>query len=464
MRICAIFSAKIAAFLWCACAAGILAAQEVPTAPVDEGSSKPVTLFDHSQSSRYWISGQMNFIFQAHPDFSAKYSGENSFRSNAEHADSRVLTLFTGAELTKTTELIFDLESSGGRGVSDALGLAGFTNLDVVRNPELGSRPYIARIMLRQVIPLSHEWKDSSLTPFSLATTLPVRRLELRAGRFSIPDFLDLNSVGSDSHLQFMNWTIDNNGAYDYAADTRGYTYGVLLAYEDRSWSVRFAEALMPKVANGIDLDWDLRRARAENLELEVRPRLLPKRASAFRLLTYVNHANMGSYEEAVQASHSGQGLRPVIEDHRREGRVKYGFGLNVEQELTSALRMYGRWGWNEGKNESFAYTEVNETFQVGADHSGERWRRPQDKVGVAFVSNGISSAHQQYLRSGGLGFLLGDGDLDYGRESIVESYYTWHAWRGFFGGPDFQYITNPGYNRARGPIPVFGLRLHIDL
>jgi len=131
---------------------------------------------------------------------------------------------------------------------------------------------------------------------------------------------------------------------------------------------------------------------------------------------------------------------------------------------LTSESRIFARWGWNEGKNESFAYTEVNETFQIGADHKGARWHRPQDKVGLAFVSNGISAAHQQYLRLGGLGFLLGDGNLNYGRESILESYYTWHAWRGIFGGPDFQFISNPGYNRDRGPVAVFGLRLHVDL
>lgn len=424
----------------------------------------PVTIFPHSPDSRYWLSGQMNFIFQAHPGFPSAYSGPNSLDPNGERATSRVLTLFTGYQLTDTTELFFDVESAGGRGVSDALGLAGFTNLDVVRNPDLGSKPYIARLMLRRIIPLSHEMRDSERTPFSLAKKLPVRRIEIRVGKFGLPDFLDQNSIGSDSHLQFMNWTVDNNGAYDYAADTRGYTYGALFAFEGKQWSTRFVEALMPKVANGIDLDWDLRRARAENVEIEYRLELIKSRASAIRFLTYVNHANMGSYSEAVRAFLAGQDARPTIEAHRQQGRIKYGFGLNAEQELTSAMRVFARWGWDEGENESFAYTEVNETLQAGADHNGARWSRPQDKLGVAFVSNGISAAHQQYLRLGGLGFLLGDGNLDYNRENILESYYTYHAWRGVFGGPDAQYIIHPGYNRARGPVVVFGLRLHVDL
>ena len=439
-----------------------LAAQAGPTPQAE--TPPALTVFDHSQTSRFWISGQVNFIFQAHPDFNALYSGENSLKANGEHAVSQVWTLYTGVELTKSTEFLFDVESSGGRGISDALGLAGFTNLDVVRNPDLGPKPYIARIMMRQVIALSHDEKESERGLFSLATKLPARRIELRAGKFSIPDFLDLNSAGTDSHLQFMNWTVDNNGGYDYAADTRGYTYGAIADYEDKKWGLRFAEALMPKVANGIELDWNLRRAHAENFEFELRPEIIAKRSTVVRVLSYLNHANMGSYQEAVAAFKAGVDARPDIEAHRQQGRLKYGFGVNAEQELTDQWRLFGRWGWDEGNNESFAYTEVNETVELGADLKGKRWRRAEDKVGIVFVSNGISAAHQEYLRLGGRGFLLGDGNLNYGRESIVESYYTARIWRGVFVGPDFQFIANPGYNRDRGPAAVLGLRLHIDL
>ncbi len=339
------------------CCSSVLA-QSAKTSNVSEAPSDEdeiPTIVNHSPTSRFWVSGQINTILQWHPDFRAEYSGSNSLRARGENAISRVLTLYTGLQLTKSTEILFDLESAGGRGISDAFGLAGFTDLDVVRNPTLGSKPYLARLMLHQIIPLSQEQIEARRGPLSMATALPARRLELRIGKLGMADFFDVNSMGSDSHLQFLNWTVDNNGAYDYAADTRGYTYGVILEYQNRDWGIRFGEALMPKVANGINLDWNLRRARAENLEVEFRRDFLPTRAGVLRLLTYVNHANMGSYREAIDAFRQGREPLPNIEAHRRQGRIKYGFGVNAEQEITRVLGVFGRWGWNEGHHESFA-------------------------------------------------------------------------------------------------------------
>ena len=438
-------------------------AQTTPAPAEDPAPNETPMLFPHSESSRFWISGQANFVFQAHPDFPAAYSGPNSLRRTGEHATSRLLTLYTGIELTHTTEFLFDPESTGGRGISDALGLAGFTNLDVVRNPELGSKPYIGRLMVRQIIPLSDQTVSATRNPLALFTKLPARRLELRAGKFSLADFFDMNSVGTDSHLQFLNWTADNNGGYDYAADTRGYTYAAMIEYDDRSWSVRFAEALMPKVANGLALDWDLRRARSENIEFERRGNFLPHRAGVVRVLSYINHGDMGSYREAIQAFRTRADPVPDVTAHRRQGRIKYGFGGNFEQALTGWLTAFGRWGWNEGANESFAYTEVNDAIEFGAGFKGNLWKRKLDRAGVAVISNGISSDHRLYLALGGSGFLLGDGALSYGREFIVESYYTAHLWRGLFASFDLQHINNPGYNRARGPVIVPGLRLHLE-
>ena len=241
----------------------------------DEQNSEikpPVTIFPHSDTSRFWVSGQMNGIFQAQPPFSAKYSGPNSLHNYGESATSRVLTLYTGWQITPSDELLFDMEEAGGHGISDGLGLAGFTNLDVVRNPSLSKAPYMARVMYHHIFALSSEHVAAERNPLSLFTQLPARRLEFRIGKFSLADFFDLNSVASDSHLQFMNWTVDNNGTYDYAANTRGYTYGAILDYEERNWGVRFGEMMMPKVANGEQLDADMARARAENMEFELAP------------------------------------------------------------------------------------------------------------------------------------------------------------------------------------------------
>ena len=432
------------------------------TAPVPAVTDE-TTLIPHPSASRFWLGGQINTILQWHSSFPARASGPNSLRAPGENATSRVLSLYTGWQLTNSTEIFCDLESAGGRGLSDALGLAGFTNLDVVRNPTLGSKPYLARLMVRQIIPLSSETIETRRNQFALATSLPARRIEVRAGKLSTVDFFDVNSVGSDSHLQFMNWTVNNNGGYDYAADTRGYTWGVIAEYQAPEWGVRFGEMLMPKVANGLKLDWNLRRARAENIEVEMRRDFLPQRAGVLRLLAYVNHANLGSYREAIDAFQAGHEPRPEIEAHRRQGRIKYGFGLNFEQFVTGQIRLFGRFGWNEGRSESFAYTEVNQSVAFGADVMGERWRRTLDKAGVAVVSNAISGDHRRYLALGGLGFLLGDGALDYGREQILEGYYNLHLWRGVFAAFDLQRIASPGYNRARGPVVVPGLRLHLE-
>src|SRR5580692_10006145 len=277
-----------------------------------------VTMIPHAEWDRWWLSGQANFISQWHPAFHSPYQGKNSLSPEAQDATSRVLTLFTGLRLTSTSELICDVQETGGNGLGQALGVAGFTNLDVVRNPSLSKAPYIARLMWHQIIPLSHETGPSDRTPFSLFSLLPERRIEIRFGKLSMADFLDLNSYGTDSNFQFMNWTADNNGAYDYAADTRGFTFAAMAEYHhNRHVIVRFAEALMPKVANGIHLDADLSRARAENVELELRGSLLRRQQDGIlRLLTFVNHANMGSYSTAIDNFLGGLTPTPDITAH----------------------------------------------------------------------------------------------------------------------------------------------------
>jgi hypothetical protein len=412
---------------------------------------------------RVWISGQANFITQGHPTFDSPYSGPNSLSADGQDATSRVITLYTGFRLTSTTDFFLDLEETGGNGIGDALGVAGFPNLDVVRNPTLSKAPYIARVFLHEMIPLSTETTEAEVGPLQLAGTVPVRRLDIRLGKMSTVDWFDVNAIGSDSHLQFMNWAIDNSGAYDYAADTRGYTYGLVLEYNDRTWAFRYGEMLMPKVANGTHLDADIFRARAENYELELRRAVLPKRLTILRPLAFVNHADIGSYREAIDEYLSGKVTVPDITATRQQGRIKYGFGMNLEQELTHTLRAYGRFGWNDGRTESFAYTEVDQTESGGMDLRGDRWHRAQDKVGAAFVSDAISGDHREYLALGGLGFLLGDGRLNYGRENIIESYYTAHLWHGVNASIDAQEVWNPGYNRDRGPVFVSSFRLHLE-
>jgi len=432
--------------------------------PPDESTE---TMFPHFKDSRFWLSGQANFIFQTHPPFHADYSGPNSLSRNYEKATSRVLTLYTGVRLNNSTELLVDIEEAGGQALSLGLGLAGNTDLDIVRNPLLSKAPYLGRAMIHKVFALSKDKVESQRSYLSLFEELPRRRLEIRFGKFSMPDFFDINSVGSDTHFQFINWTTDNNGAWDYAADTRGYTVGVTADYEDRNWGFRFGEGLMPTVANGINLVYRPWQVHAENFEYELRHGVIPRKAGVVRMLAYTNYANMGIYRDAVAAfeGHSAPTPEavPEITNHPWHITRKYGFGINLEQNLTRNLTAFARFGWNNGKTESFAYTEVDQTFVEGVGANGTWWHRKQDRAGIAFISNAIKKDHQTYLADGGLGFLLGDGGLNYGRENIVETYYTAHVWRGIYVGPSLQHINNPGYNRDRGPVLVPSFRLHVE-
>ena len=429
-------------------------------------SADPDHLVRHDLAGdRFYFGGQENVVLQMHPGFRSPYEGEHSLGARRDAAVFSIGTLYFAARPLPYTEIMVAPEMAAGSGLSDAVGMAGFSDVDVVRTPDLGSDPYVGRLVLHQTIPLSDEEVDNpALGPLSTRARVPAHRLELHFGKMSIVDFFDLNAIGSDSHFQFLNWTTVNDGAYDYAADTRGYTYAAVLEYQGPLFAARVGEALMPKLANGVDLDYHLTRAHAENVELEVHGRTFGERSGAARLLGWMNHANMGSYRLSRERFEDGLDARPDITASRRPGRVKVGAGLNVEQEVTASVRAFARLGWNDDREESFAYTEVGDTLQAGLDVRGDLWGRERDKLGLTFTSNGLGVEHRRYLARGGLGFILGDGALAYGREDIAEAYYTVRLGYGVSLGPDIQWIENPGYNRDRGPVVVFSLRFHLEL
>lgn len=440
-----------------------------PGSAPDQGAP---TIFNHSDTSRYVLGGQANIVFQAHAPFHSPYSGPNSLLDRGEYKTSMIGTIYGGFELNKNarfaTDGILDVESAGGRGISEALGLAGFTNLDVVRNPNLGSAPYLARYEIHQVIGLSDKLVESGRTAFSLQPALPDVRLEFWVGRMSLPDLLDLNSIGTDSHLQFLNWAIDNNGAWDYAANTRGYTDAVVGEFTDHDFTARYAIAAMPTVANGIDLSYDFKKASGQNVELELRggPGTAHNyfgRQGAVRVLGFVNHANMGIYREQNQLYGKGLTATPDITAHPFQSTMKYGVGANFEQEVSNNARVYAQVGWNDGATESYAYTEIDQTIAVGGDYTMRKFHRLDDKIGITFVTNAIKRDHQWYLAHGGQGFLLGDGKLNYAREDIVEAYYNYHVWKGLYYALDEQFVAHPGYNQDRGPVMVESVRMHVD-
>ena len=417
-------------------------------------------MFPHPADSRWWLSGQVNLIGQGHGRFDSPYQGANSFRPNPEQALSRLWTVYTGVKLPGHVELLVDVESAGGRGLSDALGLAGFTNLDVVRNPTLGAKPYLARLMVHATFALSDEATDAIPNPLALASRVPIRRIEVRVGKLGMADFFDVNVAGSDSHLQFTNWTIDNNGAYDYAADTRGYTVAAMVEYDAPQWSLRFAEALMPAVANGIDLDWNVARSRAENLELEWHP----DPALSLKLLGYANHANMGSYDEAIQGFLSGRDSVPDVVTYREPGRVKTGVGANVEytrQERSSAcLRGPAGTKGTTSRLPILKRTTRSRLAAISSERSGAD--RAIGSVSPSCQAD-CRTAIASISPSVGWDFCSATALCATAARTSSKRITPRTSSDGISASLGAQYIDHPGYNRDRGPVGIGMLRLHVD-
>jgi high affinity Mn2+ porin len=404
------------------------------------------------------LGAQFTLIGQYLAPFAAPYSGPNSLTPNGDHEATHTYGVYFGSRLPAHFEAYLDLEMARGAAVGRAVGLAGITNGDVIRqgSVDLGQGPYIARAFLRYLIPLSPETDTASRAMDQLPVPEPTTRLELKVGKLAATDDFDQNRYANSTRLQFCDWGLFNNSAWDYAADTRGYSYGVLVGWVHPRWTLKLGSYLMPTFANGNTLDWDIRRAHGDNLELTLAP---GGAAPVIRLLAYENHARMGNYAEAL-----ARGRPPNIVADDQPGRRKYGFGLNVEQPLADSgeTGAFLRAGWNDGRTEDFAFTEVDRHVSAGLQVSGTRWRRAEDRLALAVVAHGISVDHQAYLAAGGTGFLLGDGRLTYGQERILEGYYWWQVRRHAALSVGGQVIEHPGYNRDRGPAFVGTLRFNL--
>jgi high affinity Mn2+ porin len=409
---------------------------------------------------------QYTFVLQNQSSLHSPYAGPLSLKPGGDTQPTHTFGFYSGWALAPWAQLYFDTEKFMGSGVSSATGLGGLTNGDVVREGanNIPKRFYIARAYLRFMLPLGAQLTSVAAAQDQIAGTEAATRLELKVGWLAVNDDFDKNRYAASTRNEFMNWSLWDNTAWDYAADTRGYTAGFMLAYVSTAWSLKYGMYRMPVRANGQELESSLARAQGDNLELTLAP---GGAGTVLRLLAYRNVARMGIYAQALAIA-SAQGGTPDIVADDREGRKKYGFGVNVEQPLADAgaTGLFARLGWNDGRTESFAFTEVDRLVSVGGQLSGVRWRRADDIAGVAVAVEGLSGPHRDYLAAGGLGFLLGDGHLDYAHEQIFEAYYRlqlpWE-WLHVQLSPDYQFIRNPGFNAARGPVSFWGLRVHVE-
>lgn len=426
----------------CVVLAPALAAADEP--PVEESASL------HFQST---------VATQAHPAFAARYSGQNSMSPRAEAATSVVTDLFGGARLWKGGEFYFQPELAGGRGLSSTLGVAAFPSGEVYRVGDPAPVAVVARAFFRQVIGLGGPHQRVEPGQNQLGDTRDRDRLTLAVGKMATTDFVDNDPLANDPHTQFSSWGIWASAAYDYPADTRGYTWGLAGDLSMHWWSVRAGIFLEPQVSNGMAMEWRIDKARGLAAEYEGRY-ALGDHAGAARVLAFLNDAHMGSYQEALSTSSFGMDVTKT----RAFGRTKYGFAASVNQDLGGGLGAFARASWDDGANETWAFTEIDRSLAAGVVQSGSRWGRSQDEAGAAAVASGLSAVHREYLAAGGYGFLIGDGALNYGLEILGEVYYRTALTREISLVLHYQPVLNPAFNRDRGPIQIFTVLVHVEL
>jgi hypothetical protein len=433
----------------------------------DESTAAPL-LGSPSADTRWpWLIGEeYTFVVQNQSTLHSPYQGPLSLNPHGDTQPTDTIGFYGGWAMMDWAQFYLDTEKFMGAGVSDATGLGGLTNGDVVREGanSLPKRFYIARVYLRFMLPLGPQLSKFDAAQDQIAGTEATTRLEFKVGRLGVNDDFDKNRYAANARTEFLNWSLWDNTAWDYAADTRGYTDGFVIGYISPAWSLKFGEYLMPQHANGQPLEESFRRAHGDNLELTLSPGTA---GTVLRLLAYENTARMGIYEEAL-ASAAARGTIPNIAADDQEGRKKFGFGLNGEQALADHgdSGIFARLGWNDGRTESFAFTEVDRLASAGGQLSGVHWGRATDQAGAAVAIEGLSGPHRAYLAAGGAGFLLDDGRLNYAHEQILEAYYRvqlpWQ-WARLQLSPDVQFIRNPGFNADRGPVWFWGLRFHVE-
>ncbi len=422
---------------------------------------------DTSKQSNWTNHFQLTFISQKHTGFKAAYSGDKSLADSVEPtASSITTTLFLGRKLWKGAAIYFNPEISGGKGLSFASGVAGALNGETYRVGAVEPAIFIARAYLQQNIPLGNTtYEDVADDVNQINDKVPTSRITITAGKFSIADFFDDNAYSKDPRSQFFNWSLWANGAWDYPANTRGYTQGLVVELIKPNWSMRLSSVAEPSIANFHTMEYNTN-AHAETFECQHKI-FINKKKGNIHFLASSNHNRAPSYADGLKAvaindTFTLNVIRGNVKN-TKYGGSKYALGLSIEQELTKEIGFFSRAGWNDGKYASWAFTEIDRTINVGLSVKGNKWKRPEDVCGIATVINGISANHQAFLKTGGYGFIIGDGNLNYGKEKIIESYYNAHLSKYFWLTLDYQFVINPGFNKDRGPLHVLGVRGHIE-
>jgi high affinity Mn2+ porin len=424
---------------------------------------------DSPPTSKWTTHFQLTSIAQKHSGFKSLYSGNNSLADSVEPtALSLTSTLFLGRKLWKGAAIYFNPEVSGGKGLSYTKGVAGALNGETYRVGATEPQVFVARAYIQQHFAIGKwEYEDVPDDANQVSDRIPSSRLTFTAGKFALSDLYDDNRYGKDPRTQFFNWSIWANGAWDYPADTRGYTYGLVAEIVKPRWSVKVSSVAVPRIANFHLLEYKIPKAHSETIELG-HSFFIHKNEGRVRFMLSNTHSKAPSYEEGMEAINTKDSfLLNVISgnvENNSYGGKKLGIGINLEQTLTDQIGFFSRIGWNDGKDVSWAFTEIDRTFSLGLSIIGNKWNRANDVIGIAVVANGISKDHKEFLKAGGYGFIIGDGYLNYGYESIIEAFYDARLLNFLWASFDYQFVNNPGYNKDRGPAHVFAIRVHVEI
>jgi high affinity Mn2+ porin len=396
--------------------------------------------------------------------FKSPYAGDNSFLPTEPTRTSFTTTLFASYSPVKKLFLVFNPEMAGGKGLSKTTGIAGFPNGEIYRVGNPKPQLFVARLYAEYRFNLSKQKIKVDDDLNQIQQTVAKDYLSVIAGKFALTDFFDDSQISHDPRTQFMNWSLMGNGAWDYPANVRGYTYGVIIQALFNDWGIRLASATVPNEANGESMQWMGNKASGNVIEIE-KTHLFKKNEKCFttwHVGAFLNKANMGNYANSIQTGLQNF-TQPDIEDSRKYGTSKFGFYMSFDNHFNH-VHNFIKGSWSDGKNETWAFTEIDRSIATGFSFDGILWKRKKDNLGIAFVTNGLSNEHKTYLANGGYGFIIGDGKLNYATENIIEAYYSYNVWKKIYISPDYQFISNPAYNKDRGPVHVFAIRLHAEL
>jgi len=409
---------------------------------------------------RWSVHGQMTAVDQMHPAFHAAYAGVNSLSSAHSERETVDVTAFMGARLWTGAELYVNPEIDQGFGLSNTVGVAGFPNGEAYKVGR--ADPYLRwnRAFLRQVFALGAATRSIEPDANQLGGVDPVDNVTLTVGKFSVVDIFDVNSYAHDPRRDFLNWSVIDAGAFDYAADAWGYSEGVAVEVSRGQLTARAGVFALSDVPNSQKLDSAFHEyaliAEAERRED------LGGHPGKLKLLAFVNRGRMGDYDTAVADAAAGVAPSTAAVRHFAS---RGGVSFNAEQEVLSDVGAFLRASANDGSKEAYEFSEINRSVSGGLSLKGEAWHRHDDEVGVAAAVNALSAPARRYFAAGGVGIIIGDGALThYGTEQILEAYYAAHVATQVTLSADFQKIANPAYNRDRGPVSVFAVRLHVEL